>query len=246
MDIKYFCHATCHPSRITSFLMKKLIIAIDGPSGVGKSTLSKVLSHELGYLNLDTGAMYRCVALAASRQGIDAGDYDALRQLCDEIVIEFARNKGEELVLLNGENVSAEIRSPEISLLTSAVAACPAVRQSMVARQRELGAAGGVVLEGRDIGTVVFPHADVKFFLKASAEVRGQRRFLELQTKGVAVDLARTVAEVEARDTADTNRATSPLRQAADAVVIDTTELDIAQVLERMFSVIADHQQSSE
>lgn len=226
--------------------MKKLIIAIDGPSGVGKSTLSKVLSHELGYLNLDTGAMYRCVALAASRQGIDAGDNAALRQLCDEIVIEFARNKGEELVLLNGENVSAEIRSPEISLLTSAVAACPAVRQSMVARQRELGAGGGVVLEGRDIGTVVFPHADVKFFLKASAEVRGQRRFLELQAKGVAVDLARTVAEVEARDAADTNRATSPLRQAADAVVIDTTELDIAQVLECMFSVIADHQQPSE
>jgi cytidylate kinase len=208
--------------------------------------LSKALSHELGYLNLDTGAMYRCVALAASRQGIDAGDNAALRQLCDEIVIEFARNKGEELVLLNGENVSAEIRSPEISLLTSAVAACPAVRQSMVARQRELGAGGGVVLEGRDIGTVVFPHADVKFFLKASAEVRGQRRFLELQTKGVAVDLARTVAEVEARDAADTNRATSPLRQAADAVVIDTTELDIAQVLECMFSVIADHQQPSE
>jgi cytidylate kinase len=226
--------------------MKKLIIAIDGPSGVGKSTLSKALSHELGYLNLDTGAMYRCVALAASRQGIDAGDNAALRQLCDEIVIEFARNKGEELVLLNGENVSAEIRSPEISLLTSAVAACPAVRQSMVARQRELGAGGGVVLEGRDIGTVVFPHADVKFFLKASAEVRGQRRFLELQAKGVAVDLARTVAEVEARDAADTNRATSPLRQAADAVVIDTTELDIAQVLECMFSVIADHQQPSE
>jgi cytidylate kinase len=103
-----------------------------------------------------------------------------------------------------------------------------------------------VVLEGRDIGTVVFPHADVKFFLKASAEVRGQRRFLELQAKGVAVDLARTVAEVEARDAADTNRATSPLRQAADAVVIDTTELDIAQVLECMFSVIADHQQPSE
>ena len=147
--------------------MKNLIIAIDGPSGVGKSTLSKVLSHELGYLNLDTGAMYRCVALAAARKGIDASDHDALRQLCDEVVIEFARNRGEERVLLNGENVTSEIRSPEISLLTSAVAACPEVRQSMVARQRELGAGGGVVLEGRDIGTVVFPHADVKFFLKA-------------------------------------------------------------------------------
>jgi cytidylate kinase len=219
--------------------MKKLIIAIDGPSGVGKSTLSKVLSHELGYLNLDTGAMYRCVALAALRQGIDAGNHVALRKLCSEIVIEFARNNGDESVLLNGENVSFEIRSPEISLLTAAVAACPDVRQAMVARQRELGAAGGVVLEGRDIGTVVFPNADVKFFLKASAEVRGQRRFLEFQAKGVAAELARTVAEVEARDAADTNRTTSPLRQAEDAVVIDTTEMDISQVLERMFAVIA-------
>lgn len=226
--------------------MKKLIIAIDGPSGVGKSTLSKVLSHELGYINLDTGAMYRCVALAALRKGVEANDHDALRQLCNEIVIEFARNKGDEQVLLNGENVSPEIRSPEISLLTAAVAACPDVRQSMVARQRQLGAGGGVVLEGRDIGTVVFPHADVKFFLKASAEVRGQRRFLELQANGVAVDLARTVAEVEARDAADTSRTTSPLRQADDAVVIDTTDLEISQVLERMFSAVANYRRSCE
>ena len=123
--------------------MKKLIIAIDGPSGVGKSTLSKVLSHELGYINLDTGAMYRCVALAALRKGVKANDHVALRQLCDEIVIDFARNKGDEQVLLNGENVSPEIRSPEISLLTAAVAACPDVRQAMVARQRQLAAGGG-------------------------------------------------------------------------------------------------------
>ncbi len=221
--------------------MKKLIIAIDGPSGVGKSTLSKILSHELGYLNLDTGAMYRTVALAATRRGIDAGDYAALQALCDEIVIGFARKDGTEHVFLNGDDVSSAIRTPEISLLTAAVAACPDVREAMVARQRELGAGGGVVLEGRDIGTVVFPDADVKFFLKASAEVRGQRRFLELRAKGVDVDLARTIAEVEARDSADTNRTTSPLRKADDAVVIDTTELDIPQVLERMFAVVADH-----
>lgn len=233
-------------SRISASFMKKLIIAIDGPSGVGKSTLSKVLSHELGYLNLDTGAMYRAVALAASRQGIAAGDYAALQRLCDEIVIGFARKDGAEHVFLNGEDVSAVIRSPEISLLTAAVAACPEVREAMVARQRELGAGGGVVLEGRDIGTVVFPQADVKFFLKASAEVRGQRRFLELRAKGVEVDLARTIAEVEARDAADTSRTTSPLRQADDAVVIDTTELDIPQVLERMFAVVADHRRRVE
>jgi len=243
MAFRLFPHAL---SRVPASSMKKLIIAIDGPSGVGKSTLSKVLSHELGYLNLDTGAMYRAVALAASRQGIDAGDYAALQRLCNDIVIGFARKDGAEHVFLNGEDVSAVIRSPEISLLTAAVAACPEVREAMVARQRELGAGGGVVLEGRDIGTVVFPQADVKFFLKASAQVRGQRRFLELRAKGVEVDLARTIAEVEARDAADTSRTTSPLRKAEDAVVIDTTELDIPQVLERMFTVVADHRRALE
>lgn len=226
--------------------MKNLIIAIDGPSGVGKSTLSKILAHELGYLNLDTGAMYRAVALAARRAGIDAADHDALASLCEEIVIEFVRAGGAEQVLLNGEDVSAAIRTPEISLLTAAVAACPAVRTAMVARQRILGAAGGVVLEGRDIGTVVFPNADVKFFLQASAQVRGQRRFLELQAKGADVDLSRTVVEVEARDTADTSRVMSPLQKAGDAVVIDTSELDIPQVLESMLAVIAERRCAGE
>jgi len=224
--------------------MKELIVAIDGPSGVGKSTLSKLLSLDLGYINLDTGAMYRAVALASLRQGIDAKDHAALKQLCEKIVIEFERGEKEERVLLNGEDVSAQIRTPEISLLTASVAACPDVRQAMVERQRILGADGGVVLEGRDIGTVVFPNADVKFFLKASSEVRGQRRFLELQTKGVDVDLARTISEVQARDIADTSRTNSPLRQADDAFVIDTTDLNITQVLERMFSVIAEYRQS--
>lgn len=220
--------------------MNNLIVAIDGPSGVGKSTLSKILSKELGYINLDTGAMYRTVALAAKRQQIDSGDYAALEKLCSEIVIEFCREEGEERVLLNGEDVSADIRTPEVSLLTAAVAACPEVREAMVARQRELGAAGGVVLEGRDIGTVVFPRAEVKFFLKASAEVRGQRRFLELQAKGIDAGLAKTIAEVKARDNADMNRSTSPLRQADDAVVIDTTELEIPQVLEKMLAVVSE------
>jgi cytidylate kinase len=224
--------------------MKELIVAIDGPSGVGKSTLSKLLSLDLGYINLDTGAMYRAVALASLRQGIDAKDHEALKQLCEKIVIEFERREKEERVLLNGEDVSAQIRTPEISLLTASVAACPDVRQAMVERQRLLGAEGGVVLEGRDIGTVVFPNANIKFFLKASSQVRGQRRFLELQAKGVDVDLARTISEVQARDVADTSRTNSPLRQADDAIVIDTTDLNITQVLERMFSVIAEYRQS--
>jgi len=223
--------------------MKKLIVAIDGPSGVGKSTLSKLLSLDLGYVNLDTGAMYRAVALASLRQGIDSKDHAALKQLCEKIVIEFECGEKHERVLLNGEDVSAQIRTPEISLLTASVAACPDVRQAMVERQRILGAEGGVVLEGRDIGTVVFPDADVKFFLKASSQVRGQRRFLELQSKGVDVDLARTISEVQARDIADTSRTNSPLRQADDAIVIDTTDLNITQVLERMFTVIAEYRQ---
>ena len=223
--------------------MKELIVAIDGPSGVGKSTLSKLLSLDLGYVNLDTGAMYRAVALASLRQGIDAKDHAALKQLCEKIVIEFECGEKHERVLLNGEDVSAQIRTPEISLLTASVAACPDVRQAMVERQRILGAEGGVVLEGRDIGTVVFPDADVKFFLKASSQVRGQRRFLELQSKGVDVDLARTISEVQARDIADTSRTNSPLRQADDAIVIDTTDLNITQVLERMFTVIAEYRQ---
>ncbi len=223
--------------------MKELIVAIDGPSGVGKSTLSKLLALDLGYINLDTGAMYRAVALASLRREIDAKDHEALKQICEEIDIEFERDGKEERVLLNGEDVSTQIRTPEISLLTASVAACPDVRKAMVERQRILGADGGVVLEGRDIGTVVFPHADVKFFLKASAEVRGQRRFLELQAKGVNVDLARTISEVQARDIADTNRTNSPLRQADDAIVIDTTDLNITQVLDRMSTVITEYRQ---
>lgn len=223
--------------------MKELIVAIDGPSGVGKSTLSKLLALDLGYINLDTGAMYRAVALASLRREIDAKDHEALKQICAEIDIEFERDGKEERVLLNGEDVSTQIRTPEISLLTASVAACPDVRKAMVERQRILGADGGVVLEGRDIGTVVFPHADVKFFLKASAEVRGQRRFLELQAKGVNVDLARTISEVQARDIADTNRTNSPLRRADDAILIDTTDLNITQVLERMSTVITEYRQ---
>jgi cytidylate kinase len=219
--------------------MREPIIAIDGPSGVGKSTLSKLLARELGCLYLDTGAMYRAVALAAHRRGIAVDDQAALGRLSGEVTIAFARAAGGDRVLLDGEDVSAEIRTPEISLLTAQVAACQAVRTALVHRQRELGAQGGVVLEGRDIGTVVFPDAEVKFFLTASAAERGRRRFLELQTKGMSVDLARTIADVETRDAADRGRAHSPLRQPDDAVVIDTSQLSIDQVLLGMLEVVS-------
>jgi cytidylate kinase len=217
---------------------QKPIIAIDGPSGVGKSTLSKLLAGELGFVNLDTGAMYRAVALAAERRGINPDDPDALGALAKDVVIDFVRNACSERVLLDGEDVSAAIRTPEISLLTAKVSACPAVREAMVHRQRELCAQGGFVLEGRDIGTVVFPEADVKFFLVASARERGHRRFLEMQSKGASVDLANTIAEVETRDAIDSQRNHSPLRQADDALVIDTTAIGIDQVLAEMLRII--------
>jgi len=223
-------------------LKRQLIIAIDGPSGVGKSTLSRRLAQRLQYVNIDTGAMYRSVALAARRAGIALDDPRALERLCMDLDIRFARNNGTEKVLLDGEDVSEAIRTPEISLLSSKVSAQPVVRSAMVRLQRQMGENGGVVLEGRDIGTVVFPAAEVKFFLAATARERGRRRYLELKEKGLDVDLERTIAEVEARDAADCGRQHAPLRQAEDAVLIDTTRLNIDQVLERMLRVVAERQ----
>ncbi len=222
---------------------KRLIVAIDGPSGAGKSTLSKALAKELGYINLDTGAMYRSVALQAKLAGIDVADQGELGALARAMTISFVKDGSRERVLVNGEDVSDAIRTPEVSLLTARVAACPQVREAMVAQQRRMGGQGGVVLEGRDIGTVVFPQAEVKFFLSASAAERGRRRYEELKTKGENVDLARTIAEVEARDAADSAREHSPLLQAEDAIVIDSTRLTIAEVLDTMLRAIRAHEE---
>jgi len=218
--------------------MKKLIVAIDGPSGVGKSTLSKKLATELDYVNIDTGAMYRCVALAVKRAGIRLDDRPALRQLIDDLKIKFNQTDSGNTVFLNNENVSEAIRRPEVSQLTPLVAALPDVRQSMVARQREMGVEGGVVLEGRDIGTVVFPQAEVKFFMVASADERGRRRYEELIAKGVHVDLEQTIRDIEIRDMADSERELSPLVRAADAVEIDTNGRGIDEVFAMMLATI--------
>lgn len=219
-------------------MSKKLIIAIDGPSGAGKSTLSKALAKKLGYLNIDTGAMYRSVALLAKQQGIDIHNNKELRELCTNLKIEFVSAGGHERVLLNGTDVSQEIRTPEVSLLTAQVASSPAVREALVQMQRKMGERGGVVLEGRDIGTFVFPYADVKFFLSATAAERGRRRYEELLSKGIKVDLQQTIAEVEARDAVDTARSLAPLMQADDAVLVDSTRLSIDNVLQEMLLVI--------
>jgi cytidylate kinase len=215
-----------------------LIIAIDGPSGAGKSTVTKLLADRLGYIFLDTGAMFRAVALAAARAGVAVDDDEALSALCSSLAISFERGNGCCNVILNGEDVSSAIRSPEISLATSKISARKVVRDHLLGMQREMGSKGGVVLEGRDIGTVVFPDADVKIFLSASAEVRGKRRFLELKAKGVDVDLQTTVGEVMQRDEQDVRREHAPLRRAEDAVVIDSTELSVDAVVERIEGIV--------
>jgi len=218
---------------------RELIIAIDGPSGSGKSTLSRLLAERLSYLNIDTGAMYRSVALAAARSGIGADDEAGLAALCSGLDIRFRQDDDGSLrVLLDGEDVSEAIRQPEISRLTPEVARVPAVREALVRQQRRLGDAGGVVLEGRDIGSVVFPDADIKFYLFASAEERGHRRWRELRAKGLAVDLAQTVREVEERDRADMEREIAPLIRPVDAIDVDTGGLTIEGVLTRLLNEV--------
>jgi CMP/dCMP kinase len=211
-----------------------VIVAIDGPSGAGKSSLTKLLATRLGYIHIDTGAMFRSVALMAKRAGIAPDDDDRLAELCGTLKIAFSRNGECCRVLVNGEDVSLAIRSEEIGLLTSAISARKPVRDALLAMQREMGQAGGVILEGRDIGTVVFPDAEVKFFLSASAEERGRRRFLELTARGEEASLEETIANVVCRDRQDEGREHAPLRQAEDAICIDSTSLSIDQVLELM------------
>lgn len=216
-----------------------LIIAIDGPSGAGKSTLAKELAKRLGYLELDTGAMYRAMAWLARETGLDLTDEDAVRAFCTAAVIELQPLNGHSRVFANGHEVTVEIRTPEISMLTSQMSALAPVREAMTLLQRRLGAPGGVVLEGRDIGTVVFPDAELKFFLTASPEERGRRRFLELQAKGDQATLQDTILDVKQRDAQDAGRELAPMRQADDALPIDSTGLSIDAVVSMMEQAVA-------
>ncbi|HJV64154.1 MAG TPA: (d)CMP kinase [Geomonas sp.] len=211
-----------------------VIVAIDGPSGAGKSSLTKLLAKRLGYIHIDTGAMFRAVALMAKREGIGCDDDAALAALCGRLEIRFQREGANCRVLANGEDVSSAIRSEEIGLLTSCISARKPVRDALLAMQRKMGESGGVILEGRDIGTVVFPDAEVKFFLSASAEERGRRRWKELTGRGEQVSLAETIEKVICRDRQDESREYAPLRKAEDAVEIDSTSLTIEQVLDVM------------
>ena len=211
-----------------------MVVAIDGPAGAGKSSITKLLARRLGYLHIDTGAMFRAVALMAQRAGIGCEEDAKLAELCRGLSITFQRDDGNCRVQVNGEDVSAAIRTEEVGLLTSCISARKPVRDALLDMQRVMGEAGGVVLEGRDIGTVVFPDAEVKFFLFASAEERGRRRYLELAARGEKVTLEETIAKVVSRDRQDEGREHAPLRQAADAVPVDSTALSIDEVLEFM------------
>jgi len=218
--------------------MNGVVVAIDGPAGAGKSSITKMLARRLGYLHIDTGAMFRSVALMAQRAGIACEDDAGLAGLCRGLSITFQRDAENCRVLVNGEDVSAAIRTEEVGLLTSCISARKPVRDALLAMQRVMGKEGGVVLEGRDIGTVVFPDAEVKFYLFASAEERGRRRYLELAARGEKATLEETIAKVVCRDRQDEGREHAPLRKAEDAVPVDSTALSIAEVLEFMVSTV--------
>ena len=208
------------------------MVAVDGPAGAGKSSASRALARRLGFGYVDTGAMYRAVGVLAAERGIDPDDAAALGRLVAALDFELA-DDGERL-LVGGRNLSAAIRRPEAGDLASRVSTQPVVRQRLVALQRALGAAGGIVMEGRDIGTVVFPDAPVKLYLTADPAVRAARRAAELRAGAATIDEAALARELAGRDRRDAGRAHSPLRRAADAVVLDTTALTLEEVVERM------------
>ena len=204
-------------------------VAIDGPSGAGKSTLAKRLAKELGYVYVDTGAMYRSIGLYTLRCGQDPADAAAVEALLPQVSLRLALIDGAQHIYLNGEDVSQAIRAENVGMAASAVAVHPAVRAFLLEQQRGLARTQNVLMDGRDIGTVVLPNATVKVFLTASAESRAQRRWNELREKGSSDDYDTVLADIRRRDYQDSHRAAAPLRQAADAVLLDTSELDLEQ-----------------
>ena len=221
--------------------MRKLIIAIDGPVGSGKSTVARRVAQLLSYIYVDTGAMYRAIAVKASRRGISLDASDDLVTLAGDTKIDLRAQDGTQQVLLDGEDVTTAIRDAEVSQGASKVATVPGVRHVLVTEQRRAGHKGGVVMEGRDIGTVVFQDAELKIFLTASPEIRAERRWREHQQKGDAIDLARTLQEIHERDKRDRERKTSPLVQARDAIVVDSTAMDPEEVA-RLIVMLANRQ----
>ena len=219
-------------------MKKGLIIAIDGPAASGKSTTAQLLAQKLGYVYIDTGAMYRACALKAKKMGIDINDEESIRELLDDIDIRIENHNSKNRIFLDGEDVSEDIRADDISALASAISAIPAVRYKMVELQRKMGEKGGVILDGRDIGTFVFPTAEVKFFLTASPEVRAKRRWLELKQKGVNKDFSEVLADLVKRDNNDSQRALAPLKKADDAIEVDTSNMTIEEQTDYLYQII--------
>ena len=217
--------------------MKPLIIAIDGPSGAGKSTLGRMLARELGLLYLDTGSMYRAVALAVMESSVNATDDVAVGSLAARVDIDLEGDPESLTVTLDGRDVSEAIREEDVTHMSSVVSTIPAVRRAMVERQRQIGARGAV-LNGRDIGTVVFPDADVKFFLTAVPQERAQRRFIEERAQNSEADFEETFTDMAERDARDSSRSDSPLKVAEDAILVDSTGLSIQEVFERMMAAV--------
>lgn len=221
----------------------KLIVAIDGPAGSGKSTVTHLLARKLGYVHIDTGALYRSIALKAKEAGISYDDPKALGELAENSRLEFQwLNDDRNHVFLDGRNVSALIRTPDISMAASKISAYPEVREALLGLQRGMGAHGGVVLEGRDIGTVVFPNAHAKFYLTASVESRARRRAVELEEKGVYLDFEEVKKQVVERDRGDMERKVAPLKKAADAIEVDTTNMSVDEVVNHLASIVLKRQ----
>lgn len=217
---------------------QKLIIAIDGPAASGKSTTAQRLALRLGYIYLDTGAMYRACALQAQISGVSLEDEDAVAAMLKDIDVRIETSGEKNVILLGGKDVSEDIRANAISKLSSNISALPAVRYRMVELQRQMGAKGGVILDGRDIGTFVFPDADIKFFLTASPEIRARRRWLELQKKGINKEYDEVLRELEERDRNDAGRALAPLSIAEDAIVIDTGDMSVEEQVDTLHSLV--------
>ena len=222
--------------------MKKIVVAIDGPAGAGKSTIAKLVAEKLGYAYIDTGAMYRSVALKFLQTGKDF-DEAFISQLAQTMIIEFKPEASVNRVFVDGVEVTDAIRSAEVTANVSRVAAIGDVREAMVAQQRRMGESGGVLMDGRDIGTVVFPNAQLKIFLTASVEERALRRYKELVAKGQDVDLAQLKEDIASRDKQDSERAISPLRQAEDALLLDTSDMNIEQVTAKIMQLVEEKAQ---
>lgn len=212
--------------------MKKFSIAIDGPAGAGKSTIAKILAKDLELIYIDTGAMYRAIGYGVLTAGISLSDRDSIALYAQEHSVDIKRGDSGNLVYLDQKEITDFIRTPEVGTAASVVSAVPDVRKILVARQQEMGAVGGVVMDGRDIGTTVLPGAELKIYLVADVEERAKRRYLELQEKGTDISLLNVLEEVKNRDHADMTRESSPLRQAEDALVVDCTEKSISDVVD--------------